>query len=94
MKLKTMRGAFRKYGKNLTISGDKRSTSFPKVSYVRPKDPVPIKGSSFDETLDKLIYRFKRHAGILRGPCIVCGCESDIEIHHVRKLKDVARKKD
>lgn len=94
MKLKTMRGAFRKYGKNLTISGDKRSISFPKVSYVRPKDPVPIKGSSFDETLDKLIYRFKRHAGILRGPCIVCGCESDIEIHHVRKLKDVARKKD
>ena len=32
MKLKTMRGAFKKYGKNLTISGEKRSISFPRVS--------------------------------------------------------------
>lgn len=60
MKLKTMRGAFRKHGKNLTIVGEKRSISFPKISYVRPHNSFSIKEPSLDLALDKLIYRFKR----------------------------------
>ena len=60
MKLKTMRGAFRKHGKNLTIVGEKRSISFPKISYVRPHNSLSIKEPSLDLALDKLIYRFKR----------------------------------
>lgn len=94
MKLKTMRGAFKKYGKNLTISGGKRSISFPKISYVKPKNTMFNKEPNFDKALDKLIYRFKRHAGSLEGPCVVCGSETNIEIHHIRKPKDVLRHKD
>lgn len=59
MKLKTMRGAFRKYGKNLTIVGNKKSISFPQISHIRPKNLVSIKGSSFDKASDNPIYRFK-----------------------------------
>lgn len=94
MKLKTMRGAFKKYGKNLTISGEKRSISFPRVSYTRPKNIVFNKKPDFEKVLNTLIFRFKRHAGSLEGPCVVCGCKTNIEMHHIRKLKDVLRKKD
>lgn len=94
MKLKTMRGAFKKYGRNLTISGEKRSISFPKISYARPKNILFNKEPDFGKVLNKLIFRFKRHAGSLKGPCVVCGCKTNIEIHHVRKLKDVLHKKD
>ena len=65
MKLRTMRGAFKKYGKNLTISVKNRSISFPKVSYTRPKNIIINKEPNFDKALDKLIFRFKRHAGPL-----------------------------
>lgn len=94
MKLKTMRRTFKKYGKDLTISGEKKSISFPKISYVRPKIPKFNKEPDFEKALDKLIFRFKRHKGFLLSPCIVCGCETNIEIHHIRKLKDVLQKKD
>jgi hypothetical protein len=49
MKLKTMRGAFKKYGKNLTISSEKKSISFPKISYVRPKNKISNKELDFDK---------------------------------------------
>jgi len=55
MKLRTMRGAFKKYGKDFPIVGDKRSISYPKIPYVRPKNSVFIKGPSFDKVLDSLI---------------------------------------
>jgi len=60
----------------------------------RPKGPKFMKEVNFDKLLDRLIFRFRRHAGILKGPCIVCGCESNIEMHHIKKLKDVIHKKD
>jgi group II intron reverse transcriptase/maturase len=94
MKLRTMRGAFKKYGKELTIQRDKKSISFPKISYTRPKSPRFMKEVSFDRLLDRLIFRFRKHAGIIKSPCILCGCESNIEMHHIMKLKDVIHKKD
>jgi len=94
MKLRTMRGAFKKYGKELTIQRDKKSISFPKISYTRPKRPRFMKEVSFDRLLDRLIFRFRKHAGIIKSPCILCGCESNIEMHHIMKLKDVIHKKD
>ena len=93
MKLRTMRGAFKKYGKNLTVTVNDRSISYPKISYSRPKKIFPNSEADFDATLNRLVYRFKRHAGNLKGPCIICKCDTNIEVHHVRKLKDVAKKK-
>ncbi len=94
MKLKTMRGAFRKYGKNLTITAGSNSISYPKISYKRRYKLVKRAEPDFDKILDSLIYKFKRFKGDLTGPCILCGCETEIEIHHVKKLQDVIKKKD
>ncbi len=94
MKLKTMRGAFRKYGKDLTITTGSNSISYPKISYRRRYKPIKRAEPNFDKILNSLIYRFKRSRGDLMGPCILCGCETDIEVHHVKKLPDVAKKKD
>ena len=73
MKLRTMRGAFKKYGKELTIQRDKKSISFPKISYARPKVPRFMKEVNFDKLLDKLIFRFRRHAGVSKTPCDIYG---------------------
>ena len=94
MKLKTMRGAFKKYGKNLTVTVNDRSISYPKIPYSRPKRVFSNYEADFDATLNRLVYRFKRHAGYLKGPCIICKCNTNIEVHHIRKLKDVTKKKD
>ena len=94
MKLKTMRGAFKKYGKNLTVTVNDRSISYPKIPYSRPKRVFSNYEADFDATLNRLVYRFKRHAGNLKGPCIICKCNTNIEVHHIRKLKDVTKKKD
>lgn len=94
MKLKTMKGAFKKYGKNLTVIVNDRSISYPKIPYSRPKRIFSNYEADFDATLNRLVYRFKRHAGNLEGPCIICKCNTNIEVHHIRKLEDVTKKKD
>lgn len=63
MKLKTTRGAFKKYGKNLTIEVDGKSISYPKISYKRPRKKVKFVESNFDKALDRLMYRLKWHVG-------------------------------
>jgi len=96
MKLKTMRGAFKRYGKNLLIKNGEKSISYPKISYKRPRKTIsrPENNLPFENYFEKLVYRHKRHVGYLEGPCIVCGCTENIEIHHVRALKDISGKRD
>lgn len=99
MKLKTMRGAFRQYGKDLTIKVKDKSMSYPKISYKRPRK-ILNKINRLDDRFDfvfyfeRLVYRHRRHVGNLTGPCVVCGCTENIEVHHVRALKDISKKKD
>ena len=52
MKLRTMRGAFKQYGKNLTIRVKDESISYPKISYKRTRKPVnrPDDAFSFEES--------------------------------------------
>jgi hypothetical protein len=96
MKLKTLSGAFKRYGKNLTIKVKDESISYPKISYKRPRKPInrPDDAFSFEKYFESLIYRHKRHVGNLKGPCIVCGSFQDIEVHHIRALKDINKRKD
>lgn len=96
MKLKTMRGAFKRYGKNLTIKVNDKSISYPQTSYKRPRKPINRLDNifSFEKYFDSLIYRFKRRVGNLKGPCIICGSLQDIEVHHIRALKDINKRKD
>lgn len=96
MKLRTMRGAFKRYGKNLEIKARDKSISYPNISYKRPRKFIPRSDDnfSFETYFENLIYRHKRHVGNLTGPCTVCGSPDNIEVHHIRALKDISKKKD
>lgn len=65
MKLKTMRGAFKRYGKNLEIKDGEKSISYPNISYKRPRKLItrPDNNFSFEKYFESLIYRHKRHVG-------------------------------
>jgi len=86
MRLKTMRGVFRKFGKDLRVKSKKGVVDYPTPSYKRPRQP--LKTMSFDDNfIDKLHARFPRGRKDLVGPCYACGSLKNIEVHHVRALR-------
>lgn len=93
-KLKTKRKVFKKYGRDLKIKDEKGKTitCYPTPSYKRPrKFPNHIKRYE-EELIIKLDSRLNRGRKDLKGPCIVCGCSENIEVHHVRSLRKRPRK--
>ena len=72
MKLKTMRGAFKRYGKNLIIKDKGKSVSYPDISYKRPRKMWKRSddGFEFESYFERLIYGHRRRIGNLKGPCI------------------------
>jgi len=97
MKLTTLRRVFNKYGKNLNIKDEsgKIVTNYPTVDYRRPKKftiaPI-LDYSSLEAYIDQYDRRVQRGRKDLKGPCVLCGSNQDIEIHHVRKLSKTKRK--
>ena len=95
MKLKTLKKTFGKYGKNLTITDGNGSISYPTIEYKRPKVQLLIeKEFNLDRFIEQLVKRYSRHRGNIVGPCIVCGAKDDIEVHHIRALKNIRDKND
>lgn len=97
MKLTTLRRVFNKYGKNLNIKNEsgKVITSYPTVDYRRPKGftMAPILDySSLESYVDQYDKRVQRGRKDLKGSCVLCGSNQEIEIHHVRKLSKTKRK--
>jgi group II intron reverse transcriptase/maturase len=97
MKLTTLRRVFNKYGKNLNIKDEsgKVITNYPTVDYRRPQKftMVPIFDySSLEAYIDQYDSRVQRGRKDLKGPCLLCGSNQEIEIHHVRKLSKSKRK--
>nr|UXN44309.1 putative reverse transcriptase [Haslea karadagensis] len=97
MKLTTLRRVFNKYGKNLNIKDEsgKIIMSYPTVDYRRPKkfNIAPILDfSSLEAYIDQYDRRVQRGRKDFTGPCVLCGSNQDIEIHHVRKLSKTKRK--
>jgi len=89
MKLKTKKKVFKKYGKDLKILNDKGKiiTSYPTVSYKRPRK-IPNSVKRFEEDfIEKIDTRVNRGRKDLKGPCVVCGSSENIEVHHVRSLR-------
>ena len=95
MKLRTMRGAFKRYGKNLEIKVREKSISYPNISFKRSRKFIarPDDNFSFENYFESLVYRHKRHVGNLTGPCIICGSPDNIELHHIRALKGISKKR-
>ena len=97
MKLTTLRRVFNKYGKNLNIKDEsgKVITNYSTVDYRRPKKFTVasiLDYSSLEAYIDKYDRRVQRGRKDLKGPCVLCGSNQDIEIHHVRKLSKTKRK--
>lgn len=96
MKLRTMRRAFKRYGKNLEVKVRDKSIFYPNISFKRPRKLMARleNNFSFENYFENLVYRHKKHVGNLKGPCIVCGSPDEIEVHHIRALKDISKKRD
>lgn len=96
MKLRTMKRTFKRYGKNLEIKVGNKSISYPNISYKRSDKVIPRLDDnlSFENYFESLVYKHKRHVGNLTGPCIVCDSYDNIEVHHIRALKNISKKKD
>jgi group II intron reverse transcriptase/maturase len=90
MRLKTMKGVFRKYGKNLRVKNSKGFVEYPTPSYKRPSK-LPVISIYDDSFVDKLHARLPRGRNDLTGPCFACGNTSNIEVHHVRALRKYGR---
>nr|YP_010516708.1 putative reverse transcriptase [Haslea provincialis]UXN44251.1 putative reverse transcriptase [Haslea provincialis] len=98
MKLKTLKRVFNKYGKDISIRDQKGKikTSYPSIIYNRPKKPVRtliFDYTTIENFIDSFDNRIKRGRNDLKGPCVLCGSEKKIEIHHVRKLSEGSKRK-
>jgi hypothetical protein len=97
MKLNTLRRVFNKYGKNLNIKNEhgKVITNYLTADYRRPKNftmtPV-LDYTSLEAYIDQYDKRVQRGRRDLKGPCVLCGSNKKIEIHHIRKLSKIKRK--
>jgi group II intron reverse transcriptase/maturase len=96
MKLKTKKKVFKKYGKDLRILNEKGKiiACYPTIDYKRPRKSFKsIKNfnENFIEKIDSIVNRGRKD---LKGPCVVCGSNANIEIHHVRSLKKRPKKGD
>ena len=97
MKLKTLKRVFNKYGKDINIKDHtgKKLTHYPTISYKKPKKYSHFQILDYDNLenfIDKYDNRVRRGRGDLKGPCVLCGSQEKIEIHHVRKLSNTKRK--
>lgn len=89
MRLKTLRGTFKKYGKNLSIKNDKNEViqSYPTISYKKPKKRLKLEAVDTGYLIDNLVNRIGRGRGDLKASCQICGSENNIEIHHIKHLR-------
>lgn len=97
MKLKTKRKVFKKYGKDLKILNEKGKiiACYPTIEYKKPKKiyakSVKVYTTDLVKTLDSRLNRGRKD---LKGPCVVCGSNEKIEVHHVRSLRKKPKKGD
>jgi group II intron reverse transcriptase/maturase len=96
MGLKTKKKVFKKYGKDLRILNDKGKiiACYPTIDYKRPRRSfkfIKTFNGNFIEKIDSRVNKGKKD---LKGSCLVCGNNANIEIHHVKSLKKRPKKGD
>jgi group II intron reverse transcriptase/maturase len=94
-KLKTLANTFKEFGKDLGVrlSEDKR-ISFVDIKY---KAAINI-AKAVAITKDPLknleeVWNAKFTKTNLNAPCVICGSEERVEMHHVRKIRDLKNPK-
>lgn len=87
-KLKSAKGAFRKYGTGLEVRNDKSKViaSFPNPKLAKPKTWGGFSGSPL-LFLDKMSKAYFRSRTLLEADCLVCGSQQNVEVHHVKHLR-------
>lgn len=95
LKLQTKKKVFAKFGKDIAIKNDKGKiiASFPDVALAKPKKflVTPIADLNPFKRLDKLAQATFRTRESFDQACTVCQSTTNIEMHHVRKIRDASR---
>lgn len=99
MKLKTLKKVFNKYGKDISIKDQEGNikTDYPTISYKRPKKTPQIMAfdySTIENHINLFDNRIKRGRSDLKGPCVLCGSQQKIQVHHVKRLSKGSKRKD
>lgn len=95
LKLGTAKKVFAKFGKDITIKDGKgkilASFQYESLAKTRKFSKSEISQMNPMARLDKLAMATFRSISVLDSPCIICGASDNIEMHHVRKLRDSSR---
>lgn len=90
LNLNSLPKVFAKFGRELSIPGSdgKILASFPDVSLKKPRK---FKVTNYNPLLrlERLSHITFRTIDTLGAVCSLCGSSSDVEMHHVRKLRSV-----
>lgn len=102
-KLKTMRGAFKKFGTKFTcykidnkgnkvidLDFDKRY--FENIEHIKEHKQISrlfVDILNPDQIMNKFKYMLPRSNKLFKSPCQICGSNINVEIHHVKHLKDI-----
>jgi group II intron reverse transcriptase/maturase len=94
LRLETVKQTYKKFGKDINIiANNKIVASFPNESFAKPKKFHNTNISKISplgrlEQLSKASFRTKQ---LFETNCTNCGAIENIEIHHVRKLRDSSK---
>lgn len=90
-KLKTLAKTFNKFGKDLGYDVNKSNRiSFNSIKYTRAINIAKIYQVNQDplQNIEK-VWNAKFTKSNLGAPCVICGSTTDIEMHHVRQIRDM-----
>lgn len=90
-KLKTVAKAFEKFSKDLGCNiGKDTRVSFISIAYAKAINIAKAAAPSQDPIKNiESIWNAKFTKSNLTAPCAICGDSSNVEMHHVRQIKDM-----
>jgi len=95
LRLGTAKQVFKKFGKDIKIiKNNKLITSFPQASFARRNifHNTAISNINPFSRMDKLAMATFRSKKLFEANCSHCGSTENIEVHHVRKIRDSSKK--
>lgn len=90
-KLKTASKAFEKFNKDLGYDVDKnKRISFISISYAKAVNIAKAVTSNQDPIKNiESVWNAKFTKSNLTAPCVICGDTANVEMHHVRQIRDM-----